>query len=217
MKEVDRDNDKEGSVSSGTAVSVSDSSSVKATSVSGSSAVTTIQVVTTGSSTTVPTPSVSSQSNIMTQMPSIIQPSQTTTSTDEIIVHPRKRKALRHRANQEQSCTVDTSFNLFPKNSTSEKTANPYEMFLDIRKKVAQRRTDMTVVTPKAPTGFSNYLMVSCKYILQGSSASSAIQNIPTLQTPTALPEPMKELFADQEKTRYKLRLQHMIERVSPK
>lgn len=132
-------------------------------------------------------------------------------SCDEIAVHPRKRKALRQR-HTEQSTTVDSSYSFFPKNNTTEKTANPYEMFLDIRKKVAKRRNDMTVVTPKAPTGFNNYLMVSCNYVLQGTSSSKL--NIPMLTPPNSLQDDMKELFKEQEKARYKLRLQHVIERV---
>ena len=134
-------------------------------------------------------------------------------------MHPRKRK-LRQRQQQQQqensaSSTVDLSqFNLFPRTQHQDKTSNPYEMYLDIRKKVAKRRLEMSVITPKAPQGFSDYLMVNCNYVLRGNPASK--KAVPLLSPPSSLePGAMKELFVEQEKARYRLRLQHHIERVS--
>ena len=137
---------------------------------------------------------------------------------ENIHIHPRKRK-LRQRQQQQQqessaNSTVDlTQFNLFPRTQHQDKTSNPYEMYLDIRRKVAQRRLEMAVITPKAPQGFKDYLMVNCNYILQGNAASK--KAIPLLTPPGGLEAAMKELFNEQEKARYRLRLQHHIERVS--
>lgn len=53
--------------------------------------------------------------------------------------------------------------------------------------------------------------MVSCNYVLKGNVASRL--SVPMLTAPTSLEGPMRELFNEQEKSRYKLRLQHVIER----
>ena len=134
---------------------------------------------------------------------------------EHLHIHPRKRK-LRQRQQQQQqeNSTVDLSqFNLFPRMQCQDKTSNPYEMYLDIRKKVAKRRLEMAVITPKAPQGFNDYLMVNCNYVLQGNAASKGA--VPVLTPPQSLDAAMKEVFGEQEQARYKLRLQHHIERVS--
>ena len=68
-------------------------------------------------------------------------------------------------------------------------------------------------MTPKAPQGFQDYLMVSCNYVLQGNAASKLA--VPLLPPPASLTGACRELFIEQEKARYKTRLQHVIERVS--
>ena len=129
-------------------------------------------------------------------------------------VHPRKRKLRQRQQQENNSSTVDlTQFNLFPRMQHQDKTSNPYEMFLEIRKKVAKRRLEMSVITPKAPQGFKDYLMVNCNYVLQGNAASK--KAIPSLSAPPSLEGVCKDLFNEQETSRYRLRLQHHIERVS--
>ena len=77
---------------------------------------------------------------------------------------------------------------------------------------ICRRHSAWSVVTPKAPQGFKDYLMVSCNYVLQGNAASKLA--VPLLSSPNSLEGPMRELFIEQEKARYKLRLQHVIEKV---
>lgn len=92
-----------------------------------------------------------------------------------------------------------------------EKPDNPYQMYLNIRKKVASRWQHWEVVQPKAPQGFKDYLLVNANYVLEGNSASRLAA--PMLSPPNSVTGPMRDLFIEHEKRRYKLRLQHVIER----
>ncbi|ESO83047.1 hypothetical protein LOTGIDRAFT_134039 [Lottia gigantea] len=85
---------------------------------------------------------------------------------------------------------------------------NPFELFLSIRRQISSRRKNLTAVTPKLPAGYKDYLMVNCTYVLQGNTASTL-----SLSCPHSVEDPMREFFIEQENARYKLRLQHLIER----
>lgn len=130
--------------------------------------------------------------------------------SDEFSIHPRKRK-LRPKPDQAQTSTEVISSHPI----VLEKPPNPYKTYLSIRKqvrkKVEDRRKNNAVVHPKAPQGFKDYLMMSCSYVLQGNSASTL--SVPMLSPPNSVTGPMRELFLDQEQARYKLRLQHLIEK----
>ncbi|XP_074644585.1 uncharacterized protein LOC141901320 isoform X2 [Tubulanus polymorphus] len=123
---------------------------------------------------------------------------------ESVNIHPRKRK-LRPRPD---SHSHEQSQQLA---SQQEKSVNPYELFLDIRKQIESRRNSMCTVPPKAPQGFKDYLMVSSNYVLQGNSASRL--SVPMLSPPNSIEGGMRDFFMDQEKLRYKMRLQHLTER----
>ncbi|OWF55154.1 Ankyrin repeat domain-containing protein 12 [Mizuhopecten yessoensis] len=92
-----------------------------------------------------------------------------------------------------------------------EKPPNPFELYLSIRRQVAMKHKQWSVVQPNAPKGYKDYLMVSCSYVLQGNNASTL--SVPMLSPPNSVTGTMRDLFVEQEKARYKLRLQHLIER----
>ncbi|VEN48777.1 unnamed protein product, partial [Callosobruchus maculatus] len=85
---------------------------------------------------------------------------------------------------------------------------NCYQLFLNIRKQIAKRRRGLFPVQPKPPQGFKDYLMNRCTYVLAGTAPTS-----PNVNYPQTLPAQMKDLFTDQEKERYRLRTQHVIEK----
>ncbi|XP_022251520.1 ankyrin repeat domain-containing protein 12-like [Limulus polyphemus] len=130
----------------------------------------------------------------------------------QVDVHPRKRK-LRHRdgpsdlSNQQPSGSAPN----LQDDQQSHQMLNSYEMYLNIRKQVDKRRKGMMVVYPKPPQGYKDYLINRCSYVLEGNAASRL--SVPMIPPPQSLSGSMKELFVHQEKERYKLRLQHLIER----
>lgn len=63
-------------------------------------------------------------------------------------------------------------------------------------------------VQPKPPQGFKDYLMNRRTYVLENKTPKE-----PTLNYPATLPAALKELFATQEKERYKLKMQHIVEK----
>ncbi|PRD27333.1 UNVERIFIED_CONTAM: Ankyrin repeat domain-containing protein 12 [Trichonephila clavipes] len=76
---------------------------------------------------------------------------------------------------------------------------------------VDKRRKSMFNVHPKPPQGYKNYLLNRCSYVLEGNAASRL--SVPMISAPQSLEGSIKELFISQEKDRYRLRLQHLIER----
>ncbi|KAK7115308.1 uncharacterized protein [Littorina saxatilis] len=128
-----------------------------------------------------------------------------TTQQDEVAVHPRKRK-LRPKTEAQSREQADN------KEVVLEKPPNPYELYLNLRRQQMRNRHKMMCsVTPKLPTGFKDYLMVNCTYVLQGNTTSTL--SVPMLTPPNSVTGPMRDLFLEQEKARYRLRLQHHIER----
>ncbi|KAH9502675.1 hypothetical protein Btru_074075 [Bulinus truncatus] len=132
------------------------------------------------------------------------------TSADDSSFPPRKRK-LRNKTEQ-QTLLVSAGNTATAKISQPlEKPPNPYETYLNLRRRIASRHRTLCNVTPKPPNGFKDFLMVNCTYILQGNATSTL--SIPMLPPPNLVTEPMREFFIQQEKERYRLRLQHVIER----
>jgi hypothetical protein len=70
---------------------------------------------------------------------------------------------------------------------------------------IDRRRKGLFPVQPKPPQGFKDYLMNRCTYVLAGNATSRQVQ---MLQPPQGLAGPMRDLFTDQEKERYRLCLQ---------
>lgn len=99
-----------------------------------------------------------------------------------------------------------------PMEEVSQPVTNGFQMYLDIRKQVEKRRQAMLVVHPKPPQGFKDYLLNRGSYVLEGNPSSRL--SVPMIPLPQSLSgSPMRDLFLDQERERYKLRLQHLIER----
>ncbi|XP_033754138.1 ankyrin repeat domain-containing protein 11-like [Pecten maximus] len=128
-------------------------------------------------------------------------------------IHPRKRK-LRSKIETNtvsQPAPPEPPPHVQLPAVSYEKPPNPFELYLSIRKQVAMKHKQWSVVQPNAPKGYKDYLMVSCSYVLQGNNASTL--SVPMLSPPNSVTGTMRDLFVEQEKARYKLRLQHLIER----
>ncbi|XP_046575490.1 ankyrin repeat domain-containing protein 11-like [Haliotis rubra] len=131
---------------------------------------------------------------------------------DYMNIHPRKRK-LRPKPDTQQlgEAQLSAPIPIPPPATSYEKPPNPFELYLNIRKQIASKQQSLSAVHPKAPSGFKDYLMVNCTYVLQGNATSTL--SVPMLSPPQSVEGPMRELFQEQEKARYNLRLQHLIER----
>ena len=143
-------------------------------------------------------------------------------------VHPRKRK-LRPREAEPATETSTASSSNAPTVAPAEVAAgaaaapaaaataaplaqaapvitNCYDMYLSIRKQIERRHRNLLPVQPKPPQGFKDYLMNRCTYVIAGNSASRL--SVPVVSPPPCLLPPMRDLFTDQEKERYRLRMQ---------
>ncbi|XP_059914626.1 ankyrin repeat domain-containing protein 12 isoform X1 [Gadus macrocephalus] len=89
--------------------------------------------------------------------------------------------------------------------------ANPYYEYLHIRRKIEEKRKVLCSVTPQPPQYYDEYVTFNGSYLLDGNPLSKLC--IPMITPPPSLPEPLKEMFKQQEVMRMKLRLQHSIER----
>ncbi|XP_069822157.1 ankyrin repeat domain-containing protein 11 [Dendropsophus ebraccatus] len=89
--------------------------------------------------------------------------------------------------------------------------SNPYFEYLQIRKKIEEKRKILCYITPQAPQCYAEYVTYTGSYLLDGKPLSKL--HIPVIAPPPSLSEPLKELFRQQESVRGKLRLQHSIER----
>ncbi|XP_062923114.1 ankyrin repeat domain-containing protein 11 isoform X1 [Mobula hypostoma] len=89
--------------------------------------------------------------------------------------------------------------------------SNPYFEYLQIRKKIEEKRKILCCIIPQAPQCYAEYVTYTGSYLLDGKPLSKL--HIPVIAPPPSLCEPLKELFRQQEAVRGKLRLQHSIER----
>ncbi|XP_069491690.1 ankyrin repeat domain-containing protein 11 [Ambystoma mexicanum] len=89
--------------------------------------------------------------------------------------------------------------------------SNPYFEYLQIRKKIEEKRKILCYITPQAPQCYAEYVTYTGSYLLDGKPLSKL--HIPVIAPPPSLCEPLKDLFRQQEAVRGKLRLQHSIER----
>uniref|UniRef100_A0A8D8VD29 Ankyrin repeat domain-containing protein 11 n=1 Tax=Cacopsylla melanoneura TaxID=428564 RepID=A0A8D8VD29_9HEMI len=95
--------------------------------------------------------------------------------------------------------------------STDQPFTNCYQLYLNIRKQIDLRRKGLFPVKPITPTKFARYLMVTCDYVLANNNSSR--HNVPKYEPPSILPPVLKDLFTQQEQDRYKLRMQHVVEK----
>ncbi|KZS19438.1 ankyrin repeat domain-containing protein 11 [Daphnia magna] len=150
------------------------------------------------------------------------QPAATVVKADEtkpeespVEVHPRKRKLRPREPEPPVETVVAATANAVqppPENVTPPlPLTNCYEMYFSIRKQIERRHRNLLPVQPKPPQGFKDYLMNRCTYVIAGNAASRL--SVPVVSPPPSLPPPMRDLFAEQEKERYRLRMQHLIEK----
>ncbi|CAH0392583.1 unnamed protein product [Bemisia tabaci] len=119
-------------------------------------------------------------------------------------LHPRKRKLKSSREVTEPS---EPAISASPVHPHDQPITNCYQLFLNIRKQIDRRRKRLFPVQPKPPQGFKDYLMNRCTYVLAGNTTISPNQ------PPASLPASIKDFFIEQEKERYRLRRQHIIEK----
>ncbi|XP_016111234.1 ankyrin repeat domain-containing protein 12-like [Sinocyclocheilus grahami] len=139
--------------------------------------------------------------------------------------HPRKRKMprvspptqvnltaqqVKEKTQQSLAAIVD-ALKLEEIQPYQTERANPYYEYLHIRKKIEEKRKVLCSVIPQAPQYYDEYVTFNGSYLLDGNPLSKLC--IPTITPPPSLPEPLKEMFKQQEVMRMKLRLQHSIER----
>ncbi|KAF3832737.1 hypothetical protein F7725_026402 [Dissostichus mawsoni] len=82
--------------------------------------------------------------------------------------------------------------------------SNPYFEYLQIRKKIEEKRKILCYITPQAPQCYAEYVTYTGSYLLDGKPLSKL--HIPVIAPPPSLSEPLKELFRQQEAVRGKLR-----------
>ncbi|XP_015594985.1 uncharacterized protein LOC107267582 [Cephus cinctus] len=140
--------------------------------------------------------------------------SNVSTSAPTVELHPRKRKMKTNKEAQQAAATaaaneaaeaVNTGPEVHPHD---QPITNCYQLFLNIRKQIERRRKGLFPVQPKPPQGFKDYLMNRCTYVLAGNANKE-----PNVNPPVNLAVPMKDLYIDQEKERYRLRMQHVVEK----
>ncbi|XP_041102121.1 ankyrin repeat domain-containing protein 12-like isoform X1 [Polyodon spathula] len=148
-----------------------------------------------------------------------------TEEEDIQVPHPRKRKMSRvpqpvqanptvlqaKEKTQQSLADVVDSLKLDEIQPYESERANPYYEFLHIRKKIEEKQKVLSSVIPQAPQYYDEYVTFNGSYLLDGNPFSKLC--IPTITPPPSLPEPLKEMFKQQEVVRMKLRLQHSIER----
>lgn len=90
---------------------------------------------------------------------------------------------------------------------------NIYEEWMIIQKQISERRRKYyaAVVIPQAPNCYLEYMTYRGTYLLNGRKESWL--SVPLLAPPPSLGEDMRALFAEHERERVKLRLQHATQR----
>ncbi|KAL4709146.1 hypothetical protein ACJJTC_015795 [Scirpophaga incertulas] len=129
--------------------------------------------------------------------------------TYSVELHPRKRKIkaskdTHSRDTSKNEPTVEPS-SIVTHNVTH---ANPYQMYIQIRKQIDQHQKGLFPVKPKPPKDFNKYLMNRRTYTLQ-----SNVNLDPQIEIPASLPPQMINEFVEQEKERTSLRIQHLVEK----
>lgn len=168
-------------------------------------------------------------STIIVQAPVATKTKGRTEEEDGQTQHPRKRKFQKPGQQQVQVQLVNTAMQqtremiqqtlavivnaikldeIEPYHSDR---SNPYFEYLQIRKKIEEKRKILCYITPQAPQCYAEYVTYTGSYLLDGKPLSKL--HIPVIAPPPSLSEPLKELFRQQEAVRGKLRLQHSIER----
>ncbi|XP_018412841.1 PREDICTED: ankyrin repeat domain-containing protein 11 [Nanorana parkeri] len=162
----------------------------------------------------------------VTNTPSTRGKSKVSEEEDSQTQHPRKRKLQKPNQLQQQIITTSQQTREMIQQTLAaivdaiklddiepyhSDRSNPYFEYLQIRKKIEEKRKILCYITPQAPQCYAEYVTYTGSYLLDGKPLSKL--HIPVIAPPPSLSEPLKELFRQQEAVRGKLRLQHSIER----
>ncbi|XP_043252281.1 ankyrin repeat domain-containing protein 11 isoform X2 [Colletes gigas] len=120
--------------------------------------------------------------------------SNSTTSKTNVIVEKSEKNTEASGKSQKDNGTENSES---ASASTSSTTSN-----------IERRRKGLFPVQPKPPQGFKDYLMNRCTYVLAGNANKE-----PNVNPPVGLQGAMKDLYVEQEKERYRLRMQHVVEK----
>ncbi|KAI4500966.1 hypothetical protein M0802_003769 [Mischocyttarus mexicanus] len=140
--------------------------------------------------------------------------SNTNATSAPVELHPRKRKMKPNKEAQQAAAVAAANEAAEANNAGPEvhphdqPITNCFQLFLNIRKQIERRRKGLFPVQPKPPQGFKDYLMNRCTYVLAGN-----VNNEPNVNPPVSLQSLMKDLYIEQEKERYRLRMQHVVEK----
>ncbi|XP_043495142.1 ankyrin repeat domain-containing protein 12-like [Polistes fuscatus] len=140
--------------------------------------------------------------------------SNTNASSAPVELHPRKRKMKPNKEAQQAAAVAAANEAAEANNAGPEvhphdqPITNCFQLYLNIRKQIERRRKSLFPVQPKPPQGFKDYLMNRCTYVLAGN-----VNNEPNVNPPVSLQSLMKDLYIEQEKERYRLRMQHVVEK----
>lgn len=133
-------------------------------------------------------------------------------------MHPKKRKYIQY---------IQSRAQIRPKSNTNDKVVtisaadtekkqikteitfqNSYQMYLKMKKEIQERQGSYVCIKRKLPKNPENYLMFNSKYGLDKDNIKK-----PTVKSPPNLPLKMFIEFIAQDLERYKLSVQHQIEK----
>ncbi|KAL7292145.1 hypothetical protein TKK_0014219 [Trichogramma kaykai] len=133
-------------------------------------------------------------------------------------LHPRKRKMKTNKETQQAntaaavaaaaSDTAEAASTGSEVHPHDQPITNCIQLFINIRKQIERRRKSLFPVQPKPPSGFKDYLMNRCTYVLARNTKEE-----PTVTIPASVPAAMKDLYTQQEQERYDLRMAHVVEK----
>uniref|UniRef100_A0A6G1SDE9 Ankyrin repeat domain-containing protein 11 n=2 Tax=Aceria tosichella TaxID=561515 RepID=A0A6G1SDE9_9ACAR len=153
---------------------------------------------------------------------------------------PRRYKRKKVESSESQSLECDT---LLGTQNYKLPNQNSFELFKNIRKQVDKKLKSLTCVHPMTPYGFRDYMLSRGAYLLDGNKLGNGTSlfvnehggldpvpagkyhlirhnkmnySVPNRATaPLGLPvnSPLYDLFIEQEKERYRMRIQHIKER----
>ncbi|XP_014230586.1 uncharacterized protein LOC106654938 isoform X4 [Trichogramma pretiosum] len=133
-------------------------------------------------------------------------------------LHPRKRKMKTNKEAQQANtaAAVAAAASDIAEAASTGSEVHPHDqpitnciqLFINIRKQIERRRKSLFPVQPKPPSGFKDYLMNRCTYVLARNTKEE-----PTVTIPASVPAAMKDLYTQQEQERYDLRMAHVVEK----
>lgn len=153
---------------------------------------------------------------------------------------PRRYKRRKVETSESQSIDCD---NLLGSQNYRLPNQNSFELFKNIRKQVDKKLKNLSIVPPRIPYGFRDYMLTRGAYLLDGNKLGNGtslfmnedggLNSVPLgkyrvlrynrtsysvpnrAKVPLGLPvnSPLYDLFVEQEKERYRMRMQHIKER----